>query len=107
MAAPSAKSRQKKPARSSRNARPTAPQHPGMILAEVLGDTPPALAAKWFGLTPAEMDAVLAGKAPMTVAMAETAGTVFETGAAPWLDMIANAEAESDDTAKTPKADPA
>ncbi len=63
-------------------------QHPGEVLREILADTPPALAAKWFGLTPAELEAFFCGQRPLTPAMAETAGRVFGTGAAPWLDMM-------------------
>ena len=62
--------------------------HPGEVLREILADTPPALAAKWFGLTPAELEAFFCGQRPLTPAMAETAGLVFGTGAAPWLDMM-------------------
>ncbi|WP_295479989.1 helix-turn-helix transcriptional regulator [Sutterella sp.] len=67
--------------------RAQAPNHPGAVLAEVLEDTPLAVAAKWFGLTPAELDAVLAGEAPVTDPMAAVAGQVFGTGAAPWIEM--------------------
>ena len=34
------------------------------------------------------LEAVLTGKAPMTKEMADIAGSVFGTGAAPWLMMI-------------------
>lgn len=64
-------------------------QHPGEVLAQILEDTPPALAAKWFSVTPDELAAVLEGRAPMTPAMAAAAGTVFGTGSAPWLEMQA------------------
>ena len=59
----------------------SAQQHPGEVLREIFADTPPALAAKWFGLSATEL--------PLTPAMAETAGSIFGTGAAPWLDMMA------------------
>ena len=52
-------------------------------------DTPPALAAKWFGLSATELEAFYHGELPLTPAMAETAGSIFGTGAAPWLDMMA------------------
>lgn len=76
--------------KSSRGPRRAAPaqQHPGEVLREILADTPPALAAKWFGLTPAELEAFFSGRLPLTPAMAETAGGIFGTGAAPWLDMM-------------------
>lgn len=44
--------------RAPRRAAP-AQQHPGEVLREILADTPPALAAKWFGLSPAELEGVL------------------------------------------------
>ena len=56
---------------------------------EILADTPPALAAKWFGLSATELEAFYHGELPLTPAMAETAGSIFGTGAAPWLDMMA------------------
>ena len=62
-------------------------QHPGAVLAQILEDTPTALAAKWFSLSEAELLAVLEGRAPMTAAMAQQAGAVFGTGSAPWLEM--------------------
>lgn len=62
-------------------------QHPGAVLAQILKDTPTALAAKWFSLSEAELLAVLEGRAPMTAAMAQQAGAVFGTGSAPWLEM--------------------
>ena len=34
-------------------------QHPGAVLAQILEDTPTALAAKWFSLSEAELLAVL------------------------------------------------
>ena len=49
-------------------------QHPGAVLAQILEDTPTALAAKWFSLSEAELLAVLEGRAPMTAAMAQQAG---------------------------------
>ena len=57
-------------------------QHPGAVLAQILEDTPTALAAKWFNLSEAELLAVLEGRAPMTAAMAQQAGAVFGTGSA-------------------------
>lgn len=63
------------------------PQHPGLVLAEVLGDTPAASAAKWFGKTPDEVKAVLEGRAPMDAAMCAAAGSIFGTGSGPWLEM--------------------
>ncbi|MDO5531191.1 hypothetical protein [Sutterella sp.] len=75
-----------KPARGARRA-PSAPQHPGEVLAAILADTPPALAAKWFALDEASLGKVLAGAAPLTPEMAATAGTIFGTGAAPWIEM--------------------
>ena len=71
------------------SAKSRAPQHPGLVLAEILADTPPAVAAKWFGLSQEELAAVLTGNAPLTAAMAAQAGTIFGTGAAPWLEMQA------------------
>lgn len=64
-------------------------QHPGAVLAEVLADTPLAVAAKWFGMTPEPLEAVLRAEAPLTAAMAAQAGAIFGTGAAPWLEMQA------------------
>ena len=61
----------------------------GEVLREILADTPPALAAKWFGLSATELEAFYHGELPLTPAMAETAGSIFGTGAAPWLDMMA------------------
>ncbi len=66
-----------------------APQHPGVVLASVLADTPLSLAAKWFGLTPEALARVYAGEAPVTVEMAAQAGSIFGTGSAPWLEMQA------------------
>lgn len=80
-------------ARAATNA-PKGPMHPGFTLAQILEDTPVEVGAKWFGLSPAAFEAVLAGKAPMTKAMAEIAGTAFGTGAAPWLMMIENYDTE-------------
>ena len=37
-------------------------QHPGAVLAQILEDTPTALAAKWFSLSEAELLAVLEGR---------------------------------------------
>lgn len=67
--------------------RQQAPSHPGVVLAEVLEDTPVPVAAKWFGITPAGLEAVLAGEAPVTDPMAAVAGQVFGTGAGPWIEM--------------------
>ena len=67
--------------------RPQAPNHPGVVLAQVLEDTPMPVAAKWFGITPAELEAVLAGEAPVTDPMAAVAGQVFGTGAACCIEM--------------------
>lgn len=67
----------------------SAQQHPGEVLREILADTPPALAAKWFGLSATELEAFYHGELPLTPAMAETAGSIFGTGAVPWLDMMA------------------
>lgn len=96
MAIPKKNSRPQKNARRARPATsaPKGPMHPGFTLAQVLEDTPVEVGAKWFGLSPAAFEAVLAGKAPMTKAMAEIAGTSFGTGAAPWLMMIENYDAE-------------
>ena len=66
---------------------PVAAQHPGEVLAQVIDDTPLSVAAKWFSVSESELAAVLAGESPMTNAMAVTAGTVFGTGAAPWIEM--------------------
>ena len=78
---------QKSPARGGRRGEPA--QHPGAVLAQILDDTPLAVAAKWFGIAPAELAAILAGEAPLTPALAAQAGAVFGTGAAPWLEMQA------------------
>lgn len=81
----------------------SAQQHPGQVLAEILADTPPALAAKRFGLTPAEFELFSNGELPLTSAMAETAGSIFGTGAAPWLDMMAAwDEVHSTDALRSP-----
>lgn len=64
-------------------------QHPGAVLAQILDDTPLPVAAKWFGIAPAELAAILAGEAPLTPALAAQAGAVFGTGSAPWLEMQA------------------
>lgn len=74
----------------SRAGRKPAPQqqHPGEVLREILADTPPALAAKWFGLSLTELEAFYKGEMPLTPAMAEVAGSIFGTGAAPWLEMM-------------------
>lgn len=77
--------------------------HPGPILAEVLDDTPDVVAARWFGMTPENLRRLLAGEIPMTVEMATVAGTVFGTGAAPWLDMVKNWEVAQ--VAKVQKTD--
>lgn len=66
-----------------------AAQHPGEVLAQILDDTPPGLAASWLGVSAAELSAVLEGRAPMTAAMAAQAGAIFGTGSAPWLEMQA------------------
>ena len=55
----------------------SAQQHPGEVLREILADTPPALAAKWFGLSATELEAFYHGELPLTPAMAETAGSIF------------------------------
>ena len=90
------------PKKGGRRPQP-AQQHPGQVLAEILVDTPPALAAKWFGLTPSEYEAFSNGELPLTPAMAETAGAIFGTGAAPWLEMMAAwEEAHSADALKSP-----
>ncbi len=39
----------------------SAQQHPGEVLREILADTPPALAAKWFGLSTTELEAFYNG----------------------------------------------
>lgn len=84
------KVRQAQSRREARRRRPaSAQQHPGEVLREILADTPPALAAKWFGLSTTELEAFYNGELPLTLAMAETAGSIFGTGAAPWLDMMA------------------
>ena len=43
-------------------------------------------AAKWFGMRPDDFEKLLAGRIPMTTEVATIAGSVFGTGAAPWLD---------------------
>ena len=68
-------------------------QHPGAVLAQILEDTPTALAAKWFSLSEAELLAVLEGRAPMTAAMAQQAGAVFGTGSAPFRCCASSAHA--------------
>ena len=55
----------------------SAQQHPGEVLREILADTA------------TELEAFYHGELPLTPAMAETAGSIFGTGAAPWLDMMA------------------
>ena len=60
----------------------SAQQHPGEVLREILAD-------KWFGLSATELEAFYHGELPLTPAMAETAGSIFGTGAALWLDMMA------------------
>ena len=72
-----------------RSGRAASPQHPGEVLAQILEDTPLPVAAKWFGISPAELSAVLAGEAPVTPELAAQAGAVFGTGSAPWLEMQA------------------
>ena len=96
MAIPKKNSRPQKNSRRARPATnaPKGPIHPGFTLAQVLEDTPVEVGAKWFGMSPTAFEAVLAGKAPMTKAMAEIAGTAFGTGAAPWLMMIENYDTE-------------
>lgn len=64
-------------------------QHPGEVLAQILEDTELSAAAGWFGLSKDAVLAVLEGKAPMTREMAVTAGTIFGTGSAPWIEMQA------------------
>ena len=44
----------------------SAQQHPGEVLREILADTPPALAAKWFGLSATELEAFYHGELPLT-----------------------------------------
>lgn len=44
----------------------SAQQHPGEVLREILADTPPALAAKWFGLSTTELEAFYNGELPLT-----------------------------------------
>ena len=89
---PQKKGRPNGDARSSRGE----PQHPGLVLAQILDDTPHAAAAKWFNMTPADFEEFLAGRRPMTPEMAAAAGTVFGTGAAPWLAMIEAAQESGD-----------
>lgn len=74
--------------RSGRSSAADRPRHPGLVLAEALDETPPAVAAKWFGLTPEEAQKLLAGEAPFTAEIARRAGDVFGTGAAPWLALL-------------------
>lgn len=74
--------------RSGRSSAADRPRHPGLVLAEVLDETPPAVAAKWFGLTPEEAQKLLAGEAPFTAEIARRAGDVFGTGAAPWMALF-------------------
>ena len=83
--------RPKKSGRTGRAGRSSAadrPRHPGLVLAEALDETPPAVAAKWFGITPDEAEKLLAGEAPFTADMARRAGDVFGTGAAPWMALL-------------------
>ena len=97
MATPKKNSRNQKPSRRGRGGisnAPKGPAHPGLTLAQVLEDTPLEVGAKWFAMTPEALEAVLTGKAPMTKEMADIAGAVFGTGAAPWLMMIEDYEAE-------------
>ncbi len=76
-----------KPKRGAGKSRDTgAALHPGVLLAEVLDDTPATVAAKWFGMRPDDFEKLLAGRIPMTTEVATIAGSVFGTGAAPWLD---------------------
>lgn len=74
--------------RSGRSSAADRPRHPGLVLAEALDETPPAVAAKWFGLTPEEAQKLLAGEAPFTAEIARRAGDVFGTGAAPWMALF-------------------
>lgn len=62
-------------------------QHPGEVLAQILEDADRSAAAGWFGLSKDDFIAVLEGRAPMTREMAVTAGTIFGTGSAPWIEM--------------------
>lgn len=97
MATPKKNSRNQKPSRRGRVGLSNAPKglaHPGLTLAQVLEDTPLEVGAKWFAMTPEALEAVLTGKAPMTKEMADIAGAVFGTGAAPWLMMMEVYEAE-------------
>lgn len=77
------------PRRGGQSNRAGAPQHPGVVLAQVLEDTPLSLAAKWFSLSEADVRAVLEGRAPVTAEIAAQAGAIFGTGSAPWLEMQA------------------
>ena len=97
MATPNKNSRNQKPSRRGRGGESNAPKglaHPGLTLAQVLEDTPLEVGAKWFQMSPDALEAVLTGKAPMTKEMADIAGSVFGTGAAPWLMMMEVYEAE-------------
>ena len=97
MATPKKNSRNQKPSRRGRGGVSNAPKglaHPGLTLAQVLEDTPLEVGAKWFQMSPDALEAVLTGKAPMTKEMADIAGAVFGTGAAPWLMMMEVYEAE-------------
>ena len=97
MATTKKNSRNQKPSRRGRGGvsnAPKGPAHPGLTLAQVLEDTPLEVGAKWFQMSPDALEAVLTGKAPMTKEMADIAGAVFGTGAAPWLMMMEVYEAE-------------
>ena len=79
------------PGRTDRTGRAVAadrPRHPGLVLAEVLDETPLPVAAKWFGLALEDAQKLLAGEAPFTTEIARRAGDVFGTGAAPWLALL-------------------
>lgn len=105
--------KQSAPARrcgNSKRSGASAPQHPGVVLAQVLEDTPLSLAAKWFSLSEAEVRAVLEGRAAVTAEIAAQAGAIFGTGSAPWLEMQAAFDAakaaEEARTAKKEKKTP-
>ena len=79
------------PGRTGRTGRAVAadrPRHPGLVLAEVLDETPLPVAAKGFGLALEDAQKLLAGEVPFTTEIARRAGDVFGTGAAPWLALL-------------------
>lgn len=67
----------------------SAQQHPGEVLREISQIPLPHSRRSGFGLSTTELEAFYNGELPLTPAMAETAGSIFGTGAAPWLDMMA------------------